>query len=84
MGRSYAGTLGLAAFAAVLVRGVLRGGAIEATLQAAWIGLWGFAAVGFVAGRLAEWIVEESVTGKVAAELAAGAQAEAGSGERKP
>jgi hypothetical protein len=68
LGRSYAGILGPGAFAAVLVRGVMRGGGIEGTLLSAWICLWAFAAVGYVAGRMAEWIVEESATARIAEE----------------
>jgi hypothetical protein len=55
----------------MLARGLLVGGGAQATLLQAWIALLVFAALGHVIGRLASWIVQESVQDKVAAELAA-------------
>jgi hypothetical protein len=61
VGRSYAGILGLVAFAAAVARGVLHGAGTEATLGRASACLVAFMALGWVIGRLADWIVEESV-----------------------
>lgn len=69
MGRSYAGVLGPLAFATVLIRGALQAGGSESTLGTACLALWMFSAIGYVTGRIAEWIVEDSVTTKVSAEL---------------
>ena len=71
MGRSYAGILGLTAFLAVMARGIVTGGSVDATLQNACIGLFLFAAVGAVIGRMAAGVVENAVRGKFAKELAA-------------
>ncbi|MHB1034023.1 MAG: hypothetical protein ACYC35_11720 [Pirellulales bacterium] len=71
MARLYAGILGFLAFSAVVARGVLHGKATEFTLFYAWLSLLALAVVGYVAGRLAEWTVEESVKTEVAIELAA-------------
>ncbi len=69
MGRSYAGVLGSLAFAVVLLRGAWSAGGFETTVGTACWALWAFSAMGYVIGRIAEWIVEESVTTKVSAEL---------------
>jgi hypothetical protein len=61
MGRTYAGVLGLTACLLLLARGALAGAALESTMSAACLGLFGFAALGWIAGRLAERFVEESV-----------------------
>ncbi len=61
MGRSYAGALGLVAFALVAVRGVLLGGGAEETLLMACGAMFAFAAIGYIVGNLAEHLVSESV-----------------------
>jgi hypothetical protein len=61
MGRSYAGILGPIAFATVIVRGLLAGADVIATLKTATAALFLFAAVGYVAGRIAAGIVRDSV-----------------------
>ncbi|MGE0606755.1 MAG: hypothetical protein AB7O62_06480 [Pirellulales bacterium] len=71
MGRNYAGVLGPLAFAVVLIRGAWGASSFAATMGTACLALWTFGAVGYVTGRIAEWIVEESVTNKLSAELAA-------------
>jgi hypothetical protein len=71
MGRAYAGILGPLAFVAVLMRGFRHNGAAESILLSAWLGLVAMALLGLVAGRLADWIVEESVRSRMVAELAA-------------
>jgi hypothetical protein len=69
MGRTYAGVLGLLAFGLILARGLLLGSDAEACLAAACGGLFGFAAVGFVAGTLADRFTGEAVKAKFEAAL---------------
>jgi len=64
MGRTYAGILGLLAFGLVLARGLLLGSDTVACLAAACGGLFGFAAVGLVAGTLADRFTGEAVKAK--------------------
>jgi membrane protein implicated in regulation of membrane protease activity len=52
-----------------LVRGIVAGGASEATLWTAWLGLVAFTALGAVIGWLAERIVRESVSSQILSEL---------------
>jgi len=61
MGRVYAGILGMVAFVTVLARGLIAGGGAESTLKFACLVLFGFAAMGWIIGSLAGWIVDESV-----------------------
>ena len=61
MGQAYAGVLGPLACTLVLARGVISGGGLEATVQMACIALFGFAALGWMAGQLANHLVSESV-----------------------
>lgn len=69
MGGSYAGILGFIAFITAVARGWLNAESVEATLLVAWLSLLVFAAVGFVVGQLAGWIVENSVRADITAEL---------------
>ncbi len=69
MARIYAGILGPLALLTCLTRSMLHGGGVESALLAAWFSLLVFAAVGYVVGRLAEWIVDESVGAAVTEEL---------------
>ena len=48
-----------------MARGLLRSSGVEATLLQASLALFGFALLGYIVGRLASWIVEESVRGSV-------------------
>lgn len=61
MGQAYAGVLGPLACAITIARGTLAGDGLESTLLAASLGLFGFAALGFIAGQLANYLVGESV-----------------------
>ena len=70
----YAGVLGPLALVTVILRGVLKSGSPQETMLAATICLMAFAAVGYVVGQLAERVVEESVRGRLAAELASQTQ----------
>ena len=69
MGRTYAGVLGLLAFGLILARGLLLGADADASLAAACGGLFGFAAVGLVAGNLADRFTSEAVKAKFEAAL---------------
>jgi len=71
VGRSFAGVLGLVAFIAAVARGWVAGGDVNHVVLDAWLGLILFAAIGYVIGSLAGWIVEDSVRSRVAMELAA-------------
>jgi len=73
----YAGILGLIALLTSVIRGLIHGGGVESVLWAAWLSLLGFGVVGFVVGWFAERIVEDSVRGRILAELAADEPAEA-------
>jgi hypothetical protein len=59
--RLYAGILGLLAFLATLIRGMLHDGSPEAILGSALGNLLIFAVVGGVIGEVARWIVEDAV-----------------------
>jgi membrane protein implicated in regulation of membrane protease activity len=67
--RQYAGILGLLALMVSLMRGIVAGGASEATLWTAWLGLLAFTALGAVIGWLAERIVRDSVSSQILSEL---------------
>jgi hypothetical protein len=68
--RTYAGILGLLAFVTSLARGILLGGSENAILWSAWCSLLAFAAIGCVIGWAAEQTIQDSVRGRIAAELA--------------
>jgi len=67
----YAGILGPLAFLTSLARGVMHGGGTQSVLWTAWCSLLAFAAVGYVIGWVAGKTVEQSVHGRIRAELAA-------------
>lgn len=69
MARIYAGILGLLAFAAVMARGVVHGGSASAIIWQAVLSLFAFAGIGYVIGRTAQWIVEDSVRGQLTSQL---------------
>ena len=71
MGRAYAGTLGPLAFACVIARGVVAGSGIEQTLATASAALFVFAAIGYLVGQVAEFLVNESVRRQFQAAMAA-------------
>jgi hypothetical protein len=74
MGRIYAGVLGSVAFATVLARSLIHVGGVESSLWQAVICLLLFSLIGGALGRLAEWIVDDSVRARLAGELAAAAE----------
>jgi hypothetical protein len=61
MGRSYAGILGPLAFALVVARGAISGWALEPTLLSASVAVFLFAAIGYITGQIAEFLVNQSV-----------------------
>jgi hypothetical protein len=71
MGRAYAGILGPLAFALAIARGLAGGSGAEGTLAAASTAMFVFAALGYVAGQLAEYLVGESVRTQFHAAMAA-------------
>jgi hypothetical protein len=71
MGRAYAGILGPLAFALVTARGVLGLWGVEGTLLAASAALFVLAAVGYIAGQTADYLVSESVRTQFQAAMAA-------------
>ena len=70
MGRAYAGTLGPLVCGLIVARSLIHGGGTEATILSACGGLFLFAAIGFVAGQLADLFVRESVRNQFRAALA--------------
>ncbi len=77
VGRTYAGVLGSLAFTAVAARGLVHGGTPDSVLPIACGWMFGFALLGFIAGELAGWIVEESVRANLVRAAAARQQADA-------
>jgi len=71
LGRSYAGILGPLACGVLVLRGLVHGAGVDATLRDAWLGLIVFSAVGYLIGRLGGWIVEDSVRWQLKEALAA-------------
>jgi hypothetical protein len=80
MGRSYAGILGPLAFATAVARGLVEGHGAEATLQTACLALFAFAALGYVLGRVAALIVDDSVRAAFRVELETIEQEDAAAG----
>lgn len=64
MARSYAGVLGTLACGMVLARGLVTGSPMESTVASACQALFVFAALGWIAGQLAERFTQESVRGR--------------------
>jgi membrane protein YqaA with SNARE-associated domain len=62
--------LGSLAFATVIARGLVNATGAKSTVGDAVLWMAGMAAVGYLVGRLAEWIVDDSVRARMAAELA--------------
>jgi tetrahydromethanopterin S-methyltransferase subunit C len=70
MGRTYAGILGVIAFLTVLVRGLIDGRSAETIMQAAVTSLVIMAVVGAIVGRLAAWLIEDTIRWQIHRELA--------------
>ena len=71
MGRNYAGILGPLGMILVIARALGNSGGVETTLMTGILTVASMAAVGYVLGELAAWVVEDSVRTKVSTELAA-------------
>ena len=71
MGRAYAGILGPLAFALLAARGVVAASGVEGTLLAATSALFVFAAIGYLAGQTADFLVRDSVRFQFQAAMAA-------------
>jgi hypothetical protein len=78
VGHSYAGLLGPLAFLTAIGHGLLHANSVEQTLWRASVALFVFAAIGYFAGELAGWIINDSVRTRLVAEMAR-QQAAAGS-----
>ena len=61
MGRTYAGILGLLAFATVIARSLVRGGDLASSLLTASGALFAFAALGYIIGTIAERTIVEAI-----------------------
>ena len=71
MGHSYAGLLGPLAFFTAIGHGLLHRPCRRANpLVGNAVALFAFAAIGYVAGELAGWIVNDSVRASLVAEMA--------------
>jgi hypothetical protein len=71
VGRTYAGILGPLGMILVIARALGNSGGVQATLWTGILTVAIMAAVGYILGELAAWIVEDSVRTKVSTELAA-------------
>ncbi len=70
MGKYYAGVLGPLACGMILARGLIAGGGLESTIATACLALFGFAALGWIAGQLAQRFIDESVRNRFQAAMA--------------
>jgi len=80
----YAGVLGPVAFATILARGLIDAGGVETTLKVATFCLFAFAAIGYVAGRIADFMVFETVHARLNEEIQAREAATAEEAGRTP
>ena len=71
MGRTYAGILGTIAFLTVLGRGLIHGAEAVPTLRLASASLLVMAVLGAIVGRLAAWLIDQSIRWQVQGELEA-------------
>jgi hypothetical protein len=70
MARNYAGILGTLAFAAVVARNLVHNAAASEAVWQASVMLFYFATIGYAIGRVGQWIVDESVRGRLTIEIA--------------
>ena len=70
MARTYAGILGPLAMLTAIVRGLIHGGGATSIVVEAWCFLLAFAAVGCVAGWIAERAVDEAVSVRLRDDMA--------------
>ena len=76
MGRIYAGALGLLAFLTMIARGLIVGASGPDVMLSAVGCLFGFAAIGWLAGMVAEQTVTEAVQRRFDEEVAAAESAD--------
>ncbi len=69
MAANFAGVLGMVSFFAEMARGIVHGSGLEGTMPGALLGLFGFAALGFVLGGMADAVLREAVQQMVAKEM---------------
>ena len=69
MGSKYARLLGPLAFGVTILRGVIHGWSVESYMPVACISLFAFAAIGYMAGIIAESTIERSVSERFEAEV---------------
>lgn len=71
----YAGILGSIALATTVLQGLVHAAEVEPTLEAAAVSTALFCVIGYVVGKLAGWIVLDSVRAELARELATASSA---------
>lgn len=69
MGRAYAGVLAPLALIMMIARGLLHGGDVEQILPGAIVAFWVFLFLGLAIGRLAEWLVDQSIREDLARQI---------------
>jgi hypothetical protein len=69
MARTYAGILGLLAFATVVARSLIHDTAGGQAIWQASLTLFGFAGIGYVLGLMAQWILDDSIRGRLTIEI---------------
>jgi hypothetical protein len=69
MRSKYARLLGPLAFGVIMIRGLIHGWSVESTVPSACISLFAFAAIGYMAGLIAETTIEQSVSQRFEAEV---------------
>jgi hypothetical protein len=53
----------------VMARGIVHAGAPSATIWQAATSLFAFAAIGYAIGRTAQWVIDDSVRGRLTSQL---------------
>lgn len=76
MRSKYARLLGSLAFGVVVFRGLIHQWSLESAVYSACISLFAFAAIGYMAGLIAESTVEQSVSKRFEAEVKESLEAE--------
>jgi len=71
VGRAYAGVLAPLALLIMIARGLIHGGGVEQILPGAIGAFWVFLFVGLAIGRLAGWLVDQSIREDLAGKIEA-------------
>jgi hypothetical protein len=69
MARTFAGILGLLAFATVLARSLIHNTDYGNAIWQASVMLFAFAGLGFALGLVAQWLIDDSVRGRLTNEI---------------